>query len=98
MTDNGTSPGCFHVRLSVAPLKQMAELMAQMKGWRFPRSAERGSIEAAEPWTNRLNRRGFHVRLSVAPLKLASGTGPGLKIASFHVRLSVAPLKRRSLR
>src|SRR5882672_4566012 len=59
----------------------------------FPRSTERGSIEASAHGGTRFAVVGFHVRLSVAPLKLRQRRStPRLRLG-FHVRLSVAPLK-----
>ncbi len=79
-------------RILFAKLRWLLDLTITL----FPRSAERGSIEAifclcvyGPPL------RCFHVRLSVAPLK-----HPRIHVGSdtarnrFHVRLSVAPLKR----
>src|SRR5207237_608545 len=60
----------FHAQLSVAPLKHVLldNLVTELTG--FPRSAERGSIEASllsSAAPTRTTR--FHAQLSVAPLK-----------------------------
>src|SRR5689334_3826938 len=60
---------CFHAQLSVAPLKHSAGRRTICRSRRFPRSTERGSIEAGDSRRNRPRAAGFHAQLSVAPLK-----------------------------
>src|SRR5438128_5768580 len=62
--------GGFHAQLSVAPLKQRRcrhRRRASADG--FPRSAERGSIEADRTTASLCRSESFHAQLSVAPLK-----------------------------
>ena len=61
----------------------------------FPRSNERGSIEANEMITEPHDARaGFHVRMNVAQLKPQSNLHFRASKKGFHVRMNVAQLKR----
>ena len=59
----------------------------------FPRSSERGSIEAKDVSGVNHLVRSFHVRVNVAPLKRPNGVHERLFDQGFHVRVNVAPLK-----
>ena len=79
----------------MAPLKQRESCRRSAPAPAFPRSAERGSIEAViRPLASSITRAGFHAQLSVAPLKLKVTKDNGATVCSFHAQLSVAPLKR----
>jgi len=84
----------FHAQLSVAPLKHPDGPRQRITPPMFPRSAERGSIEALG-WAGWITSktRGFHAQLSVAPLKLNSLQRAAFPPVRFHAQLSVAPLK-----
>ncbi len=61
----------------------------------FPRSIDRGSIEANRVTDVRNRSVTFRVQLIAAPLKLeALGIAPGLHTTAFRVQLIAAPLKQ----
>ena len=63
-------PQSSHVRMNVAQLKRQSSFGVPDMRTSFPRSNERGSIEAGLRPRRRAFRRGSHVRMNVAQLKL----------------------------
>ena len=84
----------FHVRMNVAQLKRHPLSFSQLADSRFPRSNERGSIEARRPPLKVSHGSfGFHVRMNVAQLKPARSSILPVGGKCFHVRMNVAQLK-----
>src|SRR5437660_747601 len=85
----------FHVRMNVAQLKRAGSLRDGLPAAEFPRSNERGSIEAGARESRPARARPrFHVRMNVAQLKLDRGVGDAQFAGGFHVRMNVAQLKQ----
>ena len=83
----------FRVQLSAAPLKLGGPRRFCELGAGFPRSIERGPIEA-RPSSGLYRHPGyFRVQLSAAPLKLLEPFTSGPPLQDFRVQLSAAPLK-----
>src|ERR1043165_5343460 len=85
---------CSHVRMNVAQLKPLSRETLRARSSRFPRSNERGSIEARRcPTRTACAASSSHVRMNVAQLKqhhLSATAGAYLR---SHVRMNVAQLK-----
>src|SRR5919205_353383 len=78
----------FHAQMSVAPLKLTAQpLLLELH--EFPRSDERGSIEAKTIRESRPTSRCFHAQMSLAPLKREAADEGAERAAGFHAQMSV---------
>ena len=84
----------FRAHVSAAPLKQYKEFCLPSSGSKFPRSRERGPIEADRRWA-----QGwwfgwyFRAHVSAAPLKRRMHAACSHHAKDFRAHVSAAPLK-----
>ena len=87
--------GCFRAHVSAAPLKRGIDIRKSTDAARFPRSRERGPIEACFALAGAGAGVGrFRAHVSAAPLKRESQIHGFLIGSGFRAHVSAAPLKR----
>src|SRR5437016_791059 len=85
--------------MNVAQLKPDSLFFDLFDSLKFPRSNERGSIEAVGMLPHRrAGNSSFHVRMNVAQLKQSLSRRFRYILLSFHVRMNVAQLKQSMLK
>jgi len=83
----------FRVQQNAAPLKPECQATRRKMTGRFPRSTERGPIEATLRTLERSRRVAFRVQQNAAPLKPLSFQFGSVNQVTFRVQQNAAPLK-----
>ncbi len=84
----------FRVQTNAAPLKLRYIGEAGSSNDNFPRSNERGSIEACRRRIQRIRPQvAFRVQTNAAPLKPTYAGGAVASVTAFRVQTNAAPLK-----
>src|SRR5438105_476037 len=89
----------LHIRaqLSAAPLKHTQDAKYSRFPQAYPRSAERGPIEAAKRVESRSVCIDIRAQLSAAPLKPAAAKNRLSRPGDIRAQLSAAPLKQTAV-
>ena len=86
----------FRAHVSAAPLKPVNAYLVLEIAAMFPRSHERGPIEARRLRVNRNQMISFRAHMSAAPLKHSTWTCRECGNTCFRAHMSAAPLKPQS--